>query len=298
MDADTRIDAIWREHRPSLVDLAFRMLGNISDAEDIVSEAFARLLRAELDDIEDVKGWLVVVVSRLCLDTLRSARHRREARRTPLDDLLAHTSDPAPDPADRVTLDDSVRMALLVVLEKLSPAERAVFVLHDVFRYPFETVASIVGRSVVSCRQLATRARRRVEAETGPARFSIGPAEHHRVAERFIAACASGDLSGLMELLDADVAGEVDLGDEFPPVPVQVGRQRVGRNLLMFFGPAAGVTLVSHTVNGAPGVLSFKDGKLLTLLVFDTREGMIADIHAIQNPARLAALSGLVEGPR
>ncbi|HSS10873.1 MAG TPA: sigma-70 family RNA polymerase sigma factor, partial [Acidimicrobiales bacterium] len=141
-NVDAEIDDVWRQHRPYLTDLAFRMLGSIYDAEDVVQEAFTRLLSVDLDQIDEVRGWLVVVVSRLCLDQLRSAKTRREASAGSLDDQgSVPSSAPWADPADRVTLDDSVRIALLVVLEHLSPAERAVFVLHDVFQFSFESVA-------------------------------------------------------------------------------------------------------------------------------------------------------------
>jgi RNA polymerase sigma-70 factor (ECF subfamily) len=186
------INTIWSEHRPYLVDLAFRMLGRIDDAEDVVQDAFARLLRADLDAIEDVRGWLVVVVSRLCLDYLRSAHHRREANTDEIEarssaSVVAGTSSGG-DPADRITLEDNIRLALFVVLEQLSPAERAVFVLHDIFQFTFDDVASIVGRTPAACRQIASRARRRIENETGPARFQAETGEHHLVAQRFIAA--------------------------------------------------------------------------------------------------------------
>jgi len=292
-------EALWREHRPMLVDLAFRMLGNIGDAEDVVQDAFARLLRADLDTIEDVRGWLVVVVSRRCLDVVRSARVRRDGRTAGAD--AREPAEPpadAPDPADRVTLDDSVRMALLVVLEELTPAERATFVLHDVFRYPFGEVAGILGRPVDACRKLASRARHRVETAGGPARFSVEPAEHRLIAERFIAACAGGDLGALLELLDADVAGEVDVGAGDAPVPVQVGRDRVAANLLRFFNGAAGITLVSQSINGWPGVLAFKDGHLYALVTLEVRDGRISDIHAVRNRLTLAAVGDLVDARR
>ena len=294
-----RIDRVWREHRPFLVDLAFRMLGNISDAEDVVQEAFTRLLRVDVDQLDDVRGWLVVVVSRLSLDILRSARVRREARPGAWGGVPPRVEpvDRVPDPADRVTLDDNVRMALLVVLEKLSPAERAVLVLHDVFRFPFETVASIVGRSPDSCRKLASRARRRVTAETGPARFEVEPEEHRLVAGRFIAACAGGDLDALMRQLDADVAGQADLGEGVLS-PVQVGRDRVAPSILRYFGAATGVILVSQTVNGWPGALAFRDGRLYALVVLETKDGLIKDIHAVLDTRKLALLSDLVESRR
>jgi RNA polymerase sigma-70 factor (ECF subfamily) len=140
------IDDIWRQHRPYLIDLAFRMLGSIHDAEDVVQEAFTRLLRVDLSEIDEVRGWLIVVVSRLCLDQLRSARSRPETNVGSLLDQRAATPATSPaawtDPADRVTLDDTGRLALLVVLEQLSPAERPVFVLHDVFQFSFDRCAN------------------------------------------------------------------------------------------------------------------------------------------------------------
>jgi RNA polymerase sigma-70 factor (ECF subfamily) len=286
---DTEIDEIWRQNRPYLIDLAFRMLGRIQDAEDVVQEAFARLLRADLDEIDEVRGWLVVVVSRLCLDQLRSATTRREASVASLDvGRSLSTASLGTDPADRVTLDDSVRVALLVVLEQLSPPERAVFVLHDVFQFSFEAVAGIVGRTPAACRQLASRARRRIESETGPARFEASSQEQHQLAQEFIAACAGADLDGLMRLLDADVVGDVDLGPDGPPRRPLHGRKLVSRNLLNFFGPETGTILVSQPVNGRPGALAFRDGQLAGVLVFKVREGLIHDIHAIGDPRKLA----------
>ena len=280
---DGAIGVVWREHRAFLVDLAFKMLGNFSTAEDVVQDAFGRLLRVDIASLDDVRGWLVVVVSRLCLDELRSARSRRQDLGADPDKSAMHT----PDPADRVTLDDEIRMALLVVLQRLSPAERTVFVLHDVFQFPFETAATIVGRSPEACRKLASRARRRIEAETGPTRFVLQPDDPGRVAERFIAACAGGDIEALMELLDPDVVGVVDLGPG-RSAPPRIGRDEVAPNVLRFFGPAAGVTLVSHPLNGRVGLLGFKDRDLMALLVLETDGERIRDIHGILDPAKLA----------
>lgn len=285
MNEATALDTVWREHRPLMLDLAFRMLGDFAAAEDIVQEAFSRLLRVDLDTIDDVRGWLVVVVSRLCLDDLRSARSRHQDLGVDPDVAAgAH----APDPADRLTLDDDVRLALLVVLQRLSPAERTVFVLHDVFRFSFDTAAAIVGRSPEACRKLASRARRRIQEQNGPGRFELAPADPGRVAERFIAACAGGDLDALMELLDPDVVGEADLGDGYPR-PLQAGRDRVARNLLRFFGASSGVTLVSHPVNGHLGVLAYRGGVLVALMAMDTRDGLINDIHAVADPTTFVA---------
>jgi RNA polymerase sigma-70 factor, ECF subfamily len=285
----TQLDDIWRQHRPYLIDVAFGMLGNIHDAEDVVQEAFSRLLTADLDEINDLRGWLVVVVSRLCLDQLRSARSRRDRSASPLDTGGALQLTPIDvDPADRVTLDDSVRLALLVVLERLTPPERAVFVLHDVFKFSFDAVAGIVGRTPAACRQLASRARHRIESETAPARFEPSTEEQRQVAQQFIAACAGGDLEALMRILDPDVVGDADLGSLGQGGGPRRGYRIVGRGLLGFFGPATGATLVSQSINGQPGVLAFRDRQLMGILVFQLRDGLIIDIHAIADPQKLA----------
>jgi RNA polymerase sigma-70 factor (ECF subfamily) len=285
---------VWSEHRTYLVDLAFRMLGNIQDAEDVVQEAFSRLLDRDLATIDDARGWLIVVVSRICLDQLRSARSRRETTTPTTEDRATTTTiaaaAPLPDPADRVTLDDNIRMALLVVLQQLTPAERAVFVLHDVFQFSFEAVGSIVERSPAACRQIASRARRRIEAETGPNRFEPDLAEQQRVAQRFIAVCAGGDLDALVELLDPDVGGEVDLGIGAQPSPLH-GSAVVAPNLLKFFGPKARVTLVSQPINGNPGVLAFRGGQLVIALQLELRNGLVHELHAVADPRKLAFVS-------
>src|SRR3989475_6632543 len=192
---DATISQAYREHRPYLVDLAFRMLGDLGAAEDVVQDAFARLLRAGAGEIDDERGWLIVVTSRLALDQIRSARARRERAHDPgeIEFAAPRAQPPLADPADRITFDDSVRLALLVMLQKLSPAERVVFVLHDVFRMPFDEVASTVGRSAPACRQLARRARQKIAAGPGRAGSGIEAAEHRLVTEKFIAACSSGD---------------------------------------------------------------------------------------------------------
>ncbi len=289
---DEALDEAWREHRQYLLDLAFRMLGRITDAEDVVQEAFTRLMRSDTDAIDDVKGWLIVVVSRLCLDQLRSARSRHEETTAFDPEARVGPGSAGFDPADRVTLDDSVRMALVVVLERLSPAERASFVLHDVFQFSFEAVASILGKSPAAARQLASRARRRVHDTTGPSSFDLDLAAQRQVAERFIAACASGDPEVIMRALDPDVVGEADFGGG---TSVRVrrfeGRDRVAKNAAVLFGPRSGRSLVSQPVNGQPGVLAFSDGQLVALLTLRERKGLIYDIHAITDPAKLALLS-------
>ena len=178
MASDDQIGQAWTAHRAYLIDLAFRMLGDIGAAEDVVQEAFFRLVQTPLGGVDDARGWLIVVMSRLCLDRIKSAPWRRERAA----DMAARgdrdMASDAPDPADRVTLDDEVRLALLVVLEQLSPAERVAFVLHDVFQLPFDLIAETVGRPPAACRQLASRARRKVREARDSGRAPIEPAGH------------------------------------------------------------------------------------------------------------------------
>ena len=276
----------WRRDKAYVVDLAFRMLGNISDAEDVVQEAFVRLLRQDVTEIADVRGWLAVVVTRLCLDQLRSAKRRRVVDAAP-DGGRALVPDPrAPDPADRVTLDDNIRLALIVVLEQLGPAERAVFVLHDVFQFSFESISSIVGRSPAACRQIASRARRRLRNGVSPSALSADLAEQQRVARQFIDACAGGDLQALLRVLDDDVVGDVDLGTAIR-VPPQRGAVVIAPRLLRFYGPDSGTALVSQPVNGDAGVLAFTGGRLVGMLRLRAVDGRVVDIHAIADPVKL-----------
>jgi len=248
-------------------------------------------------EIEDERGWLIVVTSRLCLDQIRSARSRRERPHdsSEIEFVPTHTEPvgagaPAADPADRVTLDDNVRLALLVVLQRLSAAERVVFVLHDIFGVPFDTVAETVGRPTATCRQLARRARQKIEDGQGGARFDVGAAEHRQVTEKFIAAAAGGDLDGLLEVLAPDAWGDVDLGPGDPRARGVVhGAEQVARNLLRFWGPHA--TLVSHPVGGDPALLGFIDRVLAGVLVFTMRGEKIQAVHVIGDPRKLSFLS-------
>jgi RNA polymerase sigma-70 factor (ECF subfamily) len=295
-DVAAQVSDAWREHRTYLLGLAVRMLCNVSDAEDVVQEGFARLIRADVGQIEDVKGWLIVVVSRLCLTQLSSARSRHEAP------SAAAPAEPAlelpgvlPDPADRVTLDDSIRLALTVVVERLTPAERAVFVLHDIFEFPFDAVSEIVGRSPTACRQLASRARRHIQAQTAPARFGADTAAQHRLAERFIAACSGGDLNSLIALLDPDVAGDVDRGDAGPARrrPL-IGPVKVAKGLLRLLGPDSHTVLVSMPVNGEPGVIALAGRRVIAILVLTAPHGLITHIQAIADPRQLAYVSSVL----
>src|SRR5438045_2319041 len=228
MEPDRRMTAAERfaRARPRLLRVAYSELGDVGEAEDVVQEAWLRLERADADAIENLDGWLTTVVARLALDRLRSARVRREAYVGPwLPEPLASEEDPA----DRVTLDESVSYALLAVLEQLSPAERTAFVLHDVFDLPFDDVADVVGRTPEAVRQLASRARRHVTGEGRP-RFAAAPGEHDRAVRAFGQAVAEGDLEGLVAVLDPDVVWTSDGGGRATAArkPVR-GRARVVR---------------------------------------------------------------------
>jgi RNA polymerase sigma-70 factor (ECF subfamily) len=281
---DQEVTLAYREHRPYLVDLAFRMLGDIGAAEDVVQDAFARLMRA--DAIEDARGWLIVVTSRLSLDVIRSARVRRERAHDAgeIENIFTERPELA-DPAERVTFDDSVQLALLVVLERLTPAERVVFVLHDIFRMPFDEVAATVGRTTPACRQLATRARHRIRQDG--LRFDVQSVEHRQVTDKFIAACASGNLDGLLEVLAPDAWGAVDLGPQ-ASTPIVTGADRVGRNLLRFWGPPA--TLVSHPVGGQPALLGFVEHELAGVIVLSLDGEVIQAVQVIGDPRKLSFL--------
>jgi RNA polymerase sigma-70 factor (ECF subfamily) len=279
MSNSPTVEAAWRDHRPYLVNLAYQMLGDVGEAEDVAQEAFLRLARAEPTEIDDVRAWLTVVAGRLCLDQMRSARARHEHpdESGAVDDSRSTELDPA----DRITLDDEVRTALLEVLRRLSPGERVAFVLHDVFQMPFDEIAAAVGRPVGTCRQLARRARSKF-AEASPRMSDVTGVEHQLVTDRFINACANGDLAALTAVLDPTVWGAATfLGDPAPPPQINHGRELVARNLLRFLSRG---TLVTGVV-GEPVVFAFAHRRLIAVLVLTVRDGLIAKIEATVDPS-------------
>jgi RNA polymerase sigma-70 factor (ECF subfamily) len=285
-----QVDQTWRAERAHLVNLAFRMLRDIGAAEDTVSEAFTRLMDARFEDIADRRGWLIVVTTRLCIDQLRSAHARWERPGQP--ERFAHLAQPADgspvDPADRVTLDDQVHLALLVVLQRLSPAERVVFVLHEVFGLRFDEIAESTGRSTSGCRQLARRARMKVRAAPDGRALPTNDPVGQAVTDTFIAACATGNLQALLSVLAPDVHGEVELGaDAAAKIPHVVGADRVAANLLRFWGQPA--TLVAHPVAGQPAVLGFIDRRLSAILMLTLDGALITKVHVIGDPIQLTA---------
>jgi RNA polymerase sigma-70 factor (ECF subfamily) len=279
--ADRRIDDAWRNEHAYLLGLASRMLHGRSDAEDAVQEAFSRLARANVDEIDDLRGWLIVVVRRLCLDYLYAAHTRREF--TPgylADDGTQALGQRPADPADRVTLDDQVQLALAVVLDRLSPAERTAFVLHDVFGFPFDAVGELVGRTPTACRQLASRARRSIRADARPGRADVDITSQSLLAERFIAACDGGDIDALMALLDPAVAGEATLIGHGPLARVE-GRTAVAKRILEFFGPNTNRLLIPLPVEREPGIAAFDRGRILAVVKLDEMDGVIHHLHAV-----------------
>ncbi len=287
LSANQQVTEAWRRHRPYLVNLAYQMLGDVGDAEDVAQEAFLRLSRGDVTEIEDVRGWLTVVASRLCLDQVRSARARYEQPGDPT--LAERTATPQTgqrlDPADRVTLDDEIRTALLEVLRRLGPGERVAFVLHDVFGVPFDSIAETVGRPAGTCRQLARRARAKFHAAQ-PKLNDIASAEHQLVTEKFITACANGDIAGLTAVLDPTVWGVgTVLADPAPPPQINHGPAAVSANLMRYLGSDA--TLVSGPV-GQPLVLAFAERRLFAVIVLTIRGRRVTTIQAIADPAARA----------
>jgi len=278
-------DAVWRDDRAYVQGMATRMLGDAAEAEDIVQEAFARLARVDLDEIDDTRGWLAVVVRRLSLDRIRSAHARREstAGTTFADASRPLQSAPGIDPADRVTLDDQVQLALAIVLDRLTPAERTAFVLHDVFGLPFEAVSEICGRTPTACRQLASRARRSIRAEPPAERRARSTATTDMLTERFIAACAGGDLDGLVELLDPDVSGDAVLIGRGPLLHSE-NRAVIAQRILGFFGPSADAMLVPLPVEHDPGFAAFVRGRLDAVVRLESRDGRVGHISAFVLP--------------
>jgi RNA polymerase sigma-70 factor (ECF subfamily) len=275
--------------RPRLVRLAYGQLGSLAEAEDVVQEAWLRLQRADAAAIENLPAWLVTVVGRLALDALGSERMRRERYVGPwLPDPLVRAVAGGADPADRVTLDETISHALLFVLERLSPAERTAFILHDVFGYSFEEVGAVVGRTPAAARQLASRARRHV-VEQRP-RQSGSPEEQRRAVAAFAVAANGGDLDALLAVLDPDVVMRSDGGGRVRAArkPL-VGADRVSRALAAMGRKFAGQAQMRQAdVNGQPGLVTVNrvDGQI-SVLAFTVDAGRITTIHIQRNPDKL-----------
>ena len=294
---------IYEPLRPLLFSIAYRMLGTVSDAEDIVQEAFLRYHRAAAagrDGVESPKAFLSAVTTRLCIDQLRSARARREAyvgEWLP-EPLLTDTA--APDPARAAEQADSLSMAFLLLLERLTPVERAVFLLHDVFGYGYDEIAGVVGKSEGNCRQLALRARRHVGE--GRPRFEASRSKREKLAGQFFRAVGDGDMDGLLSMLAEDVVVYGDSGGTPPswPRPI-VGRDNVSRLLLGLAGQMrqVGITISPAEINGQPGAMFFDpDGNLTNVFVLDIADGQVRTVRSVINPEKLRHLGPLADLPR
>jgi RNA polymerase sigma-70 factor, ECF subfamily len=296
----------YQQYRPLMFAIAYRMLGTVSEAEDVLQEAFLRYHRAEAagTGIESPKAFLSAVTTRLCIDELRSARARREAYpgewlpEPLLTGDSAVAAGPGPDdPAAAAEQADTLSMAFLVLLERLSPVERAVFLLHDVFSYGYDEVASIVGKSEDNCRQLALRARRHIAA--GKPRFEASRGKRDELAATFFRAVQNGDLDGLVGMLAADVVVVGDSAGVQPrwPRPI-VGRDRVSR-LLIGVGrqiQQAGVLVRPAEVNGQPGALvTDQDGRVVNVFVLDISGGQVHAIRSVISPGKLRHLGPLAD---
>ncbi|QGZ52189.1 sigma-70 family RNA polymerase sigma factor [Streptomyces sp. QHH-9511] len=297
--SEPELSAVVGERR-RLINLAYRLLGSLAEAEDAVQETYTRwyaMSRQQQKAIESPGAWLTTVAGRVCLDMLGSARVRRERYvgtwiPEPLPDRtewftgqICGSGAESADPADRVTLDESVNMAFLVVLESMTPAERVAFILHDVFRYPFAEVAEIVGRTPAACRQLASSARRRMRATHAPAVAAAGQAG---LVRDFKEAWEARDIEALVGLLDPDATMIADGGGLVGTVlhPVE-GSERIAEYLIHIASRAPGLTLLERTVNGRPGLVAQHTGVTVTVAAFSLADDRITRIWAVRNPEKL-----------
>jgi len=292
MDDQEWLAKRFEEHRARLRAVAYRMLGSLGEADDAVQEAWLRLSLADTSDVENLGGWLTTVVARVSLNMLRSRRSRRE------EPLGVHLPEPIIDRADgadpehQALLADSVGLALLVVLETLAPAERLAFVLHDMFAVPFDEIAPIVGRSPDAARQLASRARRRVQGErTAP---DTGLDRQREVVDAFMAAAREGDFAALVAVLDPDVVVRADMG-AVPGASREVrGAEAVASQALMY--SRHGVLARPALINGVAGAVSLRDGKAISVGAFTVSGGKIVAIDILADPARLSQLDLTILG--
>ena len=283
--------------RRQLINLTYRLLGSLAEAEDAVQETYARwysMSRQKQDAIESPGAWLSTVASRICLNLLGSARARRETYvgdwipeplPEPTEWNTGRSAGTAIDPADRVTLDESVNMAFLVVLELMTPAERVVFILHDVFRYAFAEVAEIVGRTPAACRQLASSARRRIGASQALATPTAGQAG---IVRKFRQAWEAKDIDSLIGLLDPDATASADSGGLASALPGPIGGgAQIARACVDLADRAPALTILERTVNGQPGLVAQRDGVTAAVLAFDIADDRIKNMWVILNPEKL-----------
>ncbi|MGI5371465.1 RNA polymerase sigma-70 factor [Streptomyces iakyrus] len=292
MTTETTTD-VFEAHRPVLLGVAYRMLGRVADAEDVVQEAWLRWSGSDRADVREPRGYLVRITTRLAIDRLRQIKARGETYVGPWlpEPYVTDFGDTVPDTAERAVLADSVSLAVLVVLESLSPLERAVFVLREAFGFPYADIAAMLDRGEPAVRQLAGRARKHVE-ERRP-RYEVDPAQRRDLTERFLAAAADGDLEGLMALLAPEVRLVGDSGGKSrAPLRVLQTADKVGRFLI---GTAQkslpGLTVRFLEVNGGPAVLILSGGEPDSVFQLDVADGRVQSVYIIRNPDKLRSLA-------
>lgn len=284
---------LFEEHRAMLTGVAYRMLGRAADAEDVVQEAWLRWVADDRSEVREPRAFLVRITTRLAIDRLRQVQSRRESYVGPWlpEPIVTDFGPSVPDTAERALLSDSVSLALLVVLESLSPLERAVFVLREAFGFPFAEIATALDRSEAAVRQLAGRARRHVDE--GRPRYDVDPAQRRDLTERFLAAAASGDLEGLLALLAPDVRLVGDSGGKSKaPLRIMETADKIGRFLVAISqgaGDAFGIRFAE--VNGGPALVALVDGKVDSVFQIDIRDGRIACVYILRNPDKLRGLT-------
>jgi RNA polymerase sigma factor (sigma-70 family) len=293
MDENDWLADRFEENRAHLRAVAYRMLGSLTEADDAVQDAWVRVSRAGAGDVENLAGWLTTIVARVCLNVLRSRGTRRE------DVVGAHVPDPVVTPEgtlppdEEAALADSVGLALLVVLDTMTPAERLAFVLHDMFDLPFEEIAPMVGRSPAAARQLASRARRRVRgAEVPPPDPDL--ARQRQVVDAFFLAARGGDFDALVAVLDPDVVLRADFGARRLPSRVVHGAEDVARQAIMFSVP--GAELHPALVNGTAGMVVTVRGRPFAVMGFTVARGMIVEIDAISDADRVKRIAAPILG--
>ncbi|MER8045535.1 RNA polymerase sigma-70 factor [Streptomyces sp. NPDC094032] len=295
MPTDTLTDPtdLFEAHRPMLTGVAYRMLGRAADAEDVVQEAWLRWAADDRSEVREPRAYLVRITTRLAIDRLRQVQSRRESYVGPWlpEPIVTDFGPSVPDTAERALLSDSVSLALLVVLESLSPLERAVFVLREAFGFPFAEIATALDRGEAAVRQLAGRARRHVDE--GRPRYDVDPAQRRDLTERFLTAAAGGDLEGLLALLAPDVRLVGDSGGKSKaPLRIMETADKIGRFLVAISeGADDAFAFRFAEVNGGPALIALVDGKVDTVFQIEVRDGRIACVYILRNPDKLEGLA-------
>jgi RNA polymerase sigma-70 factor (ECF subfamily) len=294
---DTVCLATFNQYRRLLFSVAYRMLGSVADAEDMLQETFIRWQQAANEEVRSPRAFLVTVITRLCINQLQSARVRREEY---VGEWLPEplVTDPGSDPVEVLKVDESLSMAFLLLLERLTPMERAVFLLREVFEYEYVEIANVLGQSAANCRQILRRARQHVGDMRR--RFDASAREHDDLFKRFIQATRGGEMQGLVELLSNEVVLHTDGGGKAIALAEEVrGADKVASTILERMGTTVPKKLVARMtrINGKPGLVSYLNGKPFSALTVDLRDGLVQTIYIVTNPEKLAHIPNLASAP-